>query len=85
MLRRMIKMKIEVLGSGCPKCKKLEENVKNALRITGIKADVLKVTDIREIASSGVLSTPALRVDGKVVLEGEIPSPEKLALEAKKW
>ena len=71
-------MKIEILGSGCPKCKALEENVRKAVSLLGIKADILKVTDIGKIIEYGVMSTPALAIDGKVKSSGRIPDVEEI-------
>lgn len=74
-------MKIEILGTGCPKCKQLEANAKKAVEESGKKVDVVKVTDIAEIIGYGVMSTPALVVDGKVKCYGRIAD----ASEIKKW
>jgi len=71
-------MKIEILGSGCPKCKALEENARKAVSLLGIKADILKVTDIGKIIEYGVMSTPALAIDGKVKSSGRIPDVEEI-------
>ena len=71
-------MKIEVLGTGCPKCMSVEQNVKKALAELAVPADVEKVTDIQQIIRRGVMSTPALVIDGKVVLQGKNPSVEQL-------
>jgi small redox-active disulfide protein 2 len=71
-------MKIEVLGPGCPKCMNVEQNVKKALEELAIQADVEKVTDIQRIIQKGVLSTPALVIDGTVVLQGKNPTVEQL-------
>lgn len=71
-------MKIEILGSGCWKCKQLEENTRKALQKLGIKADIVKVTDIDKIIEHGVMSTPAIAIDGKVVASGRVFSPEEL-------
>jgi len=57
-------MKIEILGTGCPKCKMLEENTKKALAESGKKADIIKVTEIDKIIGCGVMSTPAIVIDG---------------------
>ncbi len=70
--------KIEVLGSGCRKCKRLEKNVQIAVKEMGIEAKVEKVQDISEIASRGVMMTPALVVDGEVKSRGKIPSPKQI-------
>ena len=74
-------MKIEVLGSGCPKCKMLEANVIKALEETGKKAEVVKVTEIDKIIEYGVMSTPALVVDGDVKCYGRLPDVKEI----KKW
>jgi len=74
-------MKIEVLGSGCPKCKLLEANVRKALEETGKKAEVVKVTEIDKIIGYGVMSTPALVIDGEVKSYGRIATTEEI----KKW
>ena len=71
-------MKIEVLGTGCPKCMSVEQNVNKALAELAFQADVEKVTDIQQIIQRGVLSTPALAIDGKVVLQGKNPTVEQL-------
>ncbi len=74
-------MKIEILGMGCSKCKKLYENAQTAVRESGIKADIVKVEDITKITEYGILATPALAMDGKVKSTGRIPSPDEI----KKW
>ncbi len=66
-------MHIEILGSGCPKCEKTEANVHKALEALGIEATVEKVTDHDEIASRDVLMTPAVAIDGEVVVAGKVP------------
>ena len=71
-------MKIEVLGMGCPKCMSLEQNVKKALAELAMQADVEKVTDIQQIIQRGVMSTPALVIDGTVVLQGKSPTVDQL-------
>jgi len=67
-------MEIKILGTGCPKCKSLERLTREAVNETGIKADISKVEDIMDIMNYGVVSTPALVIDGKVVLYGRLPS-----------
>lgn len=67
-------MKVEVLGIGCAKCKTLYENTKKALEESGTVAEVVKVEDIPSIMKYGVMSTPALVVDGKVKFSGKVAS-----------
>lgn len=67
-------MKIEILGPGCAKCKTLYENTKKALEDSGKSAELVKVEDLPSIMKYGVMSTPALVVDGKVKLSGKVPS-----------
>jgi small redox-active disulfide protein 2 len=67
-------MKIEVLGTGCSKCKTLYENVKKAIEESGKNADVVKVEDIPSIMKYGVMSTPALVIDGQVKFSGKVAS-----------
>ena len=71
--------KIEILGTGCAKCSKLEENAKKAVQLSGVDATVSKVTDIKDIANYGVMVTPALVLDGQVKVAGKIPAPEAIA------
>lgn len=71
-------MEIKVLGTGCPKCKSLEKATLDAVSQTGIDATVSKVEDIVEIMNYGVMSTPALVVNGKVVLKGRVPSVDEI-------
>ena len=71
-------MKIEILGSGCPKCQKLEAIVKDVVAKHGIKAEVTHVYDIDKIVEYGVMMTPALVVNGKVKLAGRLPSESEL-------
>ena len=71
-------MKIEILGSGCPKCTKLYENVQKALRAIGKDAKIVKVTDIKKITEYGIMMTPGLAVDGEVKSVGKLLSPEEI-------
>jgi small redox-active disulfide protein 2 len=71
-------MKIQILGTGCPKCKKLAENAQEAVRQLGIDAQIEKVTDINQIMNFGVMMTPALAVDGQVKTVGKVPSAEEI-------
>ncbi len=71
-------MKIKILGTGCPKCKMLEQNSKKAVEELKIKATIEKVTDIQKIIESGVMMTPALEVDGEIVSAGKILTSEEI-------
>ncbi len=71
-------MKIQILGIGCPKCKKLVENTETAAKALGIQCDIEKVTDINEIMGFGVMMTPALVVDGDVKVTGKVASVEEI-------
>lgn len=66
-------MKIQILGTGCPKCKKLAENAEAAAKALGIDCEIEKVTDVKEIIKFGVMMTPALAVDGEVKVVGKVP------------
>lgn len=70
---------VEVLGPGCANCRRVEANTREALAIAGVEAEILHVTDYREIAARGVLSTPGLVIDGRVVSAGRIPSAADIA------
>ncbi|MDY2986736.1 MAG: thioredoxin family protein [Peptoniphilus sp.] len=70
---------IYVLGSGCKKCNQLEDNVKEALKKLGVEEEIHHITDFSVIASMGVMSTPALVVDGEVVSYGKLLSVEESA------
>ena len=70
--------KVQILGTGCPKCKKLAENVEIAAKALGIEYEIEKVTDINKIMKFGVMMTPALAVDGKVKSVGKVLSPEEI-------
>ena len=69
---------IHVLGSGCPKCRKLAANAEAAAKELGIEYEMEKVTDVAEIAKAGVMFTPALVVDGVVKVSGKVPSVEEI-------
>ena len=71
-------MKIKILGTGCPNCKVLEKNVREAVKDLGIKADIEKVIDIAEIMEYGVMSTPALVVNDKVVSYGRVLKSDEI-------
>lgn len=71
-------MKIQILGTGCPKCKKLAENAEAAAKAIGAEYTLEKVTDINQIMSFGVMMTPALVVDGQVKVVGKVPDAEAI-------
>ena len=71
-------MKIEVLGSGCPKCHKLEAMVRDAVTKHGIEAEVTHIYDVNKIVEYGVMLTPALVVDGELKISGKLPSEAEL-------
>jgi small redox-active disulfide protein 2 len=72
--------KVEVLGPGCNNCVRLEQNTREAVLMAGVEAEVVKVTDYGQIAAYGILSTPALVIDGKVVSYGRVPSAGDIAV-----
>ena len=69
---------VKVLGPGCAKCEELLEQTKAAISEMGLECDLQKITDITQIASYGVMMTPALIVDGEVKLSGKVPSLDNL-------
>jgi len=71
-------MKIEVLGSGCARCKALEQNTRDAVASAGIDAEVVKVEDMQAIMAYQILTTPAIAVDGKVVSSGKLLKAEEI-------
>ncbi|MGD9110457.1 MAG: thioredoxin family protein [Phycisphaerales bacterium] len=71
-------IKIQILGTGCPKCKKLAENTEYAVAQLGIEYELQKVTNINEITKMGVMMTPALAVNGEVKVVGKILSPDEI-------
>jgi len=74
-------MKIEILGTGCPKCKKLNQLAEEAINELGVSVEIIKVTDINKMIDYGVMVTPALVIDGDVKIAGKILEKEKI----KKW
>jgi len=70
--------KIQILGTGCHKCKKLAENAEAAAKELELEFEVEKVTDINEMMKFGVMMTPALVVDGEVKVVGKVPSPDEI-------
>ena len=71
-------MEIKVMGGGCKSCEKLLENVKEAVAELSIEADVKYITDMEEIMNAGVISTPALLVDGIVKSSGRVPKTKEI-------
>ncbi len=70
--------KIQILGTGCPKCKKLAENAEIAAKDLGIEYSLEKITEISEIMKFGVMMTPALAIDGQVKSVGKVISPDEI-------
>ncbi len=70
--------KIQILGTGCPKCKKLAENAEAAAKKLELEFEIEKVTDINEIMKFGVMMTPALAVDGEVKIVGKVLSQDEI-------
>ena len=71
-------MTIQILGTGCPKCKQLEANAREAVAKKGIEAEIEKVTDIDEIMNMGVMMTPALVIDGEVKSVGKVLTVDQI-------
>ncbi|MBC7334291.1 MAG: TM0996/MTH895 family glutaredoxin-like protein [Actinobacteria bacterium] len=71
-------MKIQILGTGCPRCKQTEANAREALKRLGVEAEIEKVTDINKIIDFGVVATPALAIDGEVKFSGKIPTVDEI-------
>ncbi|MBP1705043.1 MAG: small redox-active disulfide protein 2 [Chloroflexi bacterium] len=72
--------RVEVLGPGCENCRAVERNVREAVMMAGVEAEIEHVTDARAIASYGILLTPGLVIDGKVVAAGRVPSAGDIAV-----
>ena len=70
--------RLQILGTGCPKCKKLAENAEAAAKALGIEYAIEKVTDINEMMKFGVMMTPALVVDGVVKVVGKVPTADEI-------
>lgn len=73
--------KLQILGTGCPKCKKLAELTEQAAKELGLEYELVKVTTINDIMDFGVMTTPALAVDGAVKVSGKLPSLDEI----KQW
>jgi small redox-active disulfide protein 2 len=74
-------MKIEILGMGCPKCKKLYENAQVAAKELNAQVELIKVEDIQKIMDYGIMTTPAIAIDGEVKAAGRIPASDEI----KQW
>ena len=71
-------MKLQVLGTGCSRCATLTERVKDAIKLLGITAEIEKIENIQEIAKAGIMSTPALVMDGKILFTGRVPTVREI-------
>ena len=71
-------MKIQILGTGCAKCEKLAEHARQAADNLGLDYELVKIKDLNVIMSFGVMTTPGLAVDGKVLITGKVPSPSEI-------
>jgi small redox-active disulfide protein 2 len=72
-------MEIKILGPGCPNCKRLEKNAREAVAMMGAEATITKVADMKDIISYDILSTPGLVIDGKVVSSGRVPAASEIS------
>jgi small redox-active disulfide protein 2 len=73
-------MRIEIIGTGCPRSYETEKRVKSALAEAGMEVELVHLTDPREIARRGLILTPAVIVDGVIRLAGRVPSPDEIKL-----
>ena len=71
-------MEIKVIGEGCEKCDKLYENTCQAVSELGLKADIVKVEDLMDIVRLGVLTTPSVMLDGKLIISGRVPKVKEI-------
>jgi small redox-active disulfide protein 2 len=71
-------MKIEIFGTGCPKCKKLYQNTEEAVKDLTLEAEVVKVEDIQKIINAGIMMTPAFAIDGEVKSAGKVLSVDEI-------
>ena len=71
-------MKIEILGSGCAKCKSVEKLIRSIVEELGISAEIVKVEDLQEIINRGIMMTPAVFIDGEAKIVGRVPTADEL-------
>ena len=71
-------MKIEILGTGCPKCKMTEKIVRKTVDELGVQVEIVKIEDLQEIINRGVMMTPAVVVDGETKIAGHVPSADEV-------
>lgn len=71
-------MKIEILGTGCAKCKKTEKIVRQVVDELGINVEIVKIEDLQQIVNRGVMMTPAVTVDGEVKISGHVPRANEI-------
>ena len=71
-------MKIQILGTGCPKCKQTEANAREAIKNLGLDAEIEKITNVNEILDFGIMATPGLAIDGYVKFSGKIPTVSEI-------
>jgi small redox-active disulfide protein 2 len=71
-------MKLQILGTGCAKCEALKQATEKAAQVLGVPYEIEKVTDLKQIMAFGVMTTPALVLDGKVKVSGKVPSVEEI-------
>jgi small redox-active disulfide protein 2 len=71
-------MKVQILGTGCPKCRQLEQNARTAVQQLGVECEVEKVTNLKDIMNYGVAMTPGLAIDGKVISSGKVLPVEEI-------
>lgn len=71
-------MKIEIFGQGCTKCKKTYQLIKDQLAKEGLEAEVIHITDLKELIARGILMTPAVMLDGELKLEGRLPKAAEI-------
>jgi small redox-active disulfide protein 2 len=71
-------IKIEVLGTGCPKCRQMLANLQQAVKDLGVEVEIIKVDRVQEIVRRGIMVTPALVINGEMVIAGKVPNPDQI-------